>query len=261
MMADSSSHQVKARDETSDHQAIRMNDGSHGDAQAMQERKVMYRANVDMKVQNLEKAKEQIDTYVRNNKGYLVDSSRSRVGKEVTNRITYRIPRDSFDGFLDYLKKVAKEIPSQNISGQDVTEEYVDLESRLKAKKAVETRLLALMKEAKSTNDLLQVSKQLAQVQEQIEQLQGRKNYLDHRTLYSTVTIQATQESPLNSHEGESGTVERMKSSFVQSIGWLLDGLQGMLVVGAALIPPIFALGLVALLTYYGFRLYRRYKK
>lgn len=261
MMADSSSSQVKAGNTVADQQATRMNAGSYGDAMAMEERKVMYQANVDIKVQNLEKAKEQMDTYVQNKKGYLVDSSQSRVGNEITSRISYRIPRDSFDGFLDYLKQVAKEIPSQNISGQDVTEEYVDLESRLKAKKTVEKRLLALMKEAKSTKDLLQVSEQLAQVQEQIEQMKGRKNYLDHRTLYSTVTIQATQESPLNPPEGGAGIVERMKSSFDQSIRWLLDGLQGMLVVGAFLIMPVIVLGIIALLVFFGFRLCRRYKK
>lgn len=256
MMGDSS--QFKAENTAADSQATRMNADAYGDAMAMEERKVMYQANVDIKVRNLEKAKEQMDTYVRNKKGYLVDSSRSREGKEITSRITYRIPRDSFDGFLDYLKQVAKEIPSQNISGQDVTEEYVDLESRLKAKKSVEKRLFALMKEAKSTKDLLQVSEQLAQVQEQIEQMKGRKNYLDHRTLYSTVTIQATQESLLNSSEGEAGIVERMKSSFDQSISWLLDVLQGMLVVGAFLVMPVIVFGVFALLVFFGFRLYRR---
>ncbi|MGA8943575.1 MAG: DUF4349 domain-containing protein [Thermoactinomyces sp.] len=261
MMADSSSAQTRVGNTTADNQATRTNTDSYGDNIAMEERKVMYQANINMKVQNLEKAKEQMDAYIRNKKGYLVDSSRSRTGKEVTCRITYRIPHDSFDAFLDYLKQVAMEISSQNISGQDVTEEYVDLESRLKAKREVEKRLLALMKEATSTKDLLQVSEQLAQVQEQIEQLKGRKNYLDHRVLYSTVTIQATQVSSLNPPEGKAGTMEQMKSSFIQSVSWVLEVSQGMLVIGAALLPPAIVLGLLFLIFYAGFRLYRRYKK
>ncbi|MBA4601110.1 DUF4349 domain-containing protein [Thermoactinomyces mirandus] len=207
-----------------------------------------------MKVQNLEKAKKQMDSYVRNKKGYLVIASRSRAGKEVTGRFTYRVPYASFDGFLEYLKIVAREILSQNISGQDVTEEYVDLESRLKAKKAVEKRLLTYMKEAESTKDLLQVSEQLAQVQEQIEQLKGRKNYLDHRIVYSTVTIRATQESPPESAEGEPGILEQMKSSFSQSISWLQDVFKGMLVVGAALVPPLIILSLLVLPLIWWFR-------
>src|SRR5699024_6000993 len=152
----------------------------------------------------------------------------------------------------------AKEIPSQNISGQDVTEEYVDLESRLKAKKAVEKRLLHLMEEAKSTKDLLQVSERLAQVQEEIEQLKGRMNYLDHRTVYATVTIHATQEAPLGSPEETPDTGERMKSSFIQSIGLLKDLFQGSLVTGAALLPPLLVLALFFLPILW---LYRRRKR
>lgn len=227
-------------------------------ASSAEKRKVMYEANVKMRVKNLKQARKQIDEYIRKKEGYLVDASRNRDGKSVNGQMVYRIPRPSFYPFLGYLEKVAKEIPSQNISGQDVTEEYVDLESRLKAKKAVEKRLLHLMEEAKSTKDLLQVSERLAQVQEEIEQLKGRMNYLDHRTVYATVTIHATQEAPLGSPEETPDTGERMKSSFIQSIGLLKDLFQGSLVTGAALLPPLLVLALFFLPILW---LYRRRKR
>jgi len=75
-----------------------------------------------------------------------------------------------------------------SITGQDVTEEYIDLESRLKSKQAVESRF-SFMEQAEKTEDLLAISKDLAKVQEEIETIKGRMNYLENKADLATVTI------------------------------------------------------------------------
>ncbi len=77
----------------------------------------------------------------------------------------------------------------RNISGDDVTEEYVDLESRLKSKRVVEERLISFMNNAEKTEDLLKISEDLAEVQEEIETIEGRKKFLENQTSLSTIII------------------------------------------------------------------------
>ncbi|MFD1396822.1 DUF4349 domain-containing protein [Kroppenstedtia eburnea] len=205
---------------------------------AQEERKVIYRAELRMKVQNLKQAQQAMEAAARKEGGYLVESSQSRAEKEKTGNYVFRIPRESFHTYLERVEKTAQEMESRNITGKDVTEEYVDLESRLKAKKAVEKRLLEMMKGAKTTEDLLKVSEQLSRVQEEIEQLQGRLKYLENQTVYSTVTIHARQVIALEEPEGKPGLGEQISLAFVQSVGWVRDFFQGLLIFGAALLPP-----------------------
>ncbi|WP_170109590.1 DUF4349 domain-containing protein [Melghirimyces profundicolus] len=223
-----------------------------------EKRKVVYQANLDLRVDNLKKAREKMEEDARKKDGYLVEASQSRNGHDVTGRFVFRIPQESFHAFLDELERVAQEVSSRNLSGKDVTEEFVDLKSRLKAKKAVEKRLMEMMKEAKTTEDLLKVSERLSQVQEEIEQLKGRMQYLQNRTDYATVTVQARQVAPLEKPEGEPGWGERVSHSFVQSLGWLRDLFQGIVVLGAALLPPAAVLAILFLPLLWW---YRRWKK
>lgn len=206
---------------------------------AQEERKVIYRAELRIKVQNLKQAQQATEAAARKEGGYLVESSQSRAEKEKTGDYVFRIPRESFHTYLERVEKTAQEMESRKITGKDVTEEYVDLESRLKAKKAVEKRLLEMMKRAKTTEDLLKVSEQLARVQEEIEQLQGRLKYLENQTVYSTVTIHARQVIALEEAEGKPGLGERISLAFVQSVGWVRDLFQGLLIFGAASLPPV----------------------
>src|SRR5690625_6804027 len=96
--------------------------------------------------------------------------------------MTVRIPEKHFQTFLTDTEEEAAEVLSRNVSGQDVTEQYVDLESRLKSKHAVEERLLAFMEDAKKTEDLLKISKDLATVQEDIEVIVGKMKYLENQS-------------------------------------------------------------------------------
>ncbi|MBW9235445.1 DUF4349 domain-containing protein, partial [Leptospira santarosai] len=96
---------------------------------------------------------------------------------------------ENFEKFLLEAEGEAAKVLERNVTGQDVTEQYVDLESRVRSKRAVEERLLDFMSKAQKTEDLLKISEDLAQVQEEIEVMVGKMKYLENQTSFSTIEI------------------------------------------------------------------------
>jgi Flp pilus assembly protein TadB len=101
-----------------------------------------------------------------------------------------RVPADKFQESLDEIRKTADRVLVETVSGKDVTEEFVDIEARLKTKKALEERFLEIMKTAKTVQDALNVERQLASVRTEIERIEGRKRFLESQTSLSTINIE-----------------------------------------------------------------------
>lgn len=122
--------------------------------------------------------------------GYVssTESYSNAEGKITSGRILIRIPSEKFDISINEIKKIG-ELKSINISGQDVTQEYVDLESRLKNYEAQEKVLLDLMNKSTSVKDSIEVQKELSNVQGEIEVIKGRMNYLNNMVSFSTIEI------------------------------------------------------------------------
>jgi hypothetical protein len=93
------------------------------------------------------------------------------------------------DATLAQLRDWALEVRSQNISGQDVTEEYSDLQAQLRHLQATETQLLTFLKEAESTEAALSVYTELQRIQGEIERVKGRIQYLEQASALSSVTV------------------------------------------------------------------------
>ena len=205
--------------------------------------KMIYTANIDLTVKNYNNAKNDLEKLVSKYKGYMVHST-ERSEKNIEGRFTYRIPQDKFNAFIKELPKLSKSPPSIEINGTDVTEEMVDLQSRLKAKQALEKRLLELMEKATKTADLLDISTQLSNTQEQIEQIKGRINYLNNQVDYSTVHIKMEQN---DSHPYLLSTIRTtMSEAFSDSIASLgTFGVEALVFIGAIPIIVIVAILIV----------------
>ncbi|WP_416731154.1 DUF4349 domain-containing protein [Fictibacillus sp. JL2B1089] len=159
--------------------------------QMKNQRKVIYHADLEITVDRLQTSMEAVRKKLESMDGYMVESNTSTGEKDYESGVmVVRVPMKSFRPFLDEVRGLSKGTPNENIRGEDVTEEYVDLSSRLKAKQQVRERLEAFMKNAQKTEDLLKISGDLAAVQEEIEQVEGRLNFLQNQSDYSTVTIQ-----------------------------------------------------------------------
>ncbi|MGE6717134.1 DUF4349 domain-containing protein [Peribacillus frigoritolerans] len=210
------------------------------------ERKVIHQAQLELKVKNLEKAQMKIENKVAEYGGYVVESNVYREDEElVEGTITVRVPEAHFQDFLTDSEGEASEVVGRNVTGQDVTEQYVDLKARLKSKRAVEERLLAFMKDAEKTEDLLKISSDLAVVQEEIEQLTGQIKYLENQTSYSTVTITLSQDRIVvpGIDNKELNTWERTKKQLATSANLLLKAGSGIIVFIIGNLPILIILG------------------
>lgn len=212
-------------------------------------RKVIYNADLAVQVKNYETTVKEIQAEVEKKKGYIVDSNTYRDGEEgaLEGSVTVRIPENAFHSFIETVEKGSMKVMNRSISGQDVTEEFVDLESRLKSKQVVEKRLLDFMGKAEKTEDLLKISTDLANVQEEIEQLKGRMNYLQNQVDLATITIQIVEQSVSVPHLQNEGlnTWDKTKKQFMDSVNFILAAGSGLIVFFLGNIPVFLVVGLV----------------
>ncbi|WAA11727.1 DUF4349 domain-containing protein [Fervidibacillus halotolerans] len=209
-------------------------------------RKIIYTAYLEIEVKDYEQAFDEISRHATNNGGYVVESSMSATtNNQMKGQVTVRIPQEHFQTFLDQVKNVSNKVKKSSVQGQDVTEEYIDLESRLKSKRIVEDRLLNFMENAEKTTDLLAISKDLAEVQEEIESIIGRMNYLKNRADLATVTIFMSEKSVQIS--SKLNTWEQTKDQFKKSVNFLLNTFSTIIVFVIGGLPILFFVGIIGI--------------
>ncbi len=156
--------------------------------------------------------------------------------------LTMRIPEDRFDDALDRVDGLGERL-SLSVSSQDVTEEYVDLEGRLRYWKTQEDFYTRLMAEATEIEDLVTIQTRMQDVLLNIEQIEGRLRYLDSRTSFSTLTVGLTEvpgSTPIEDPD-DPGVLEEA----LEQAGEVLLATIGGLIVGAAFALPFILLALI----------------
>lgn len=155
--------------------------------------------------------------------------------------VTVRVPVDRFEDLLVAVGG-AGTVRGRDVSAQDVSAEFVDLEARLRHQQAQERFYLGLLEKAVSVNDAIAVQQQLDSVQERIEQIRGRLDWLRERTAFSTLTVELYESGAAGpSVDGLRPTLSRYwetaRDAFVNVVG-------AMLVVTFFLAPPLLLVGL-----------------
>jgi len=159
------------------------------------ERLVIRTADLELIVPDTEQALERIRGMVAELDGYVVSMTTYQLDRGVQASVTIRVPAESFDAALAQLKGLATTVRRESVSGQDVTEEYVDLESRLRHLRAKEDQLLQFLDQAEDTEATLAVYEQLSYTQQEIEQVSGRMKYLENQAALSTISISLTPDA------------------------------------------------------------------
>ncbi|MGG3571422.1 DUF4349 domain-containing protein [Bacillus gobiensis] len=225
------------------------------------EQMIIHEAQVEAEVKNYDEGVKWILERVSTVKGYVVNQSTTQEeddGKSGT--LDIRIPESSFQSFLDQLKGSSElSVLNQSVTGQDVTEEYVDLESRLAAKEAVEKRLYQFMENAKGTEDLLTVSNDLEKVQEEIESMKGRMNYLKTRSDMSNISLSLKEDALPGVTTTKLNTWERTQQEFMSSVNGLLSFGSTLIVFLAGRSPIFLLIAAIAGAAYYLFK--KRFRK
>lgn len=156
-------------------------------------KKLIYRANLNMEVKDYASAQSDVRNMITLAGGYIIEFSENMSEYEKGGTFILKVPASGFSSFLDNLEKIKNENIQQSITGQDVSEEYVDLESRLKAKQLMENQYIEFMKKATKSADLVAFANQLGAIQEEIEQIKGRMRYIDQNVSFSTVELRLYQ--------------------------------------------------------------------
>lgn len=210
--------------------------------------KLIYHANLIMEVENYAKAQSEVRNMVSLANGYIIEFTENMSEYEQGGTFILKVPASGFSSFLNRLEKVKHEKLEQSIKGQDVSEEYVDLESRLKAKQLMEIQYTEFMKKATKSTDLVSFANELGAIQEQIEQIKGRMRYIDQNVSFSTVELRLyqTDELVVAKEKTEQGPLlDRASSALKSSLNALSVTFQWIVVILAGALPLLIVAGIV----------------
>ncbi len=144
---------------------------------------------LNLVVKNIVDTAQKISKFAQERGGWVVSSNISQSEKILSGSITVRVPAESFDESMEYFKSLAERVSNERTQAQDITEEYVDLQSRLKNLEAAESQLLEIMERSGTISEVLQVQRELMNVREQIERIKGRMQYLEQSVKMSSITV------------------------------------------------------------------------
>lgn len=157
------------------------------------ERRVVVTTRLNILVQDPVKAEAEVQGWVREAGGFVSRTETERHGVRDGVWMILRVPMGAHDALSERLTGLGKR-QSKTLDSEDVTEEWLDLEARLRAQKALEERLIGFLGKAQDTDDLLKVESELTRVRTTIERIEGRQRFLADRTAYCTIHLTLSME-------------------------------------------------------------------
>jgi vacuolar-type H+-ATPase subunit I/STV1 len=122
--------------------------------------------------------------------GFVVSTQFSGEEDSRLGFVTVRVPADQLDSVLDQIRDMAVRVLTEHSSSQDVTEEYVDLDARVRNLERAEQQFLGILERAETIEDTLNVQRELTSIQGQLEQLKGRMQYLERTSATSLISVE-----------------------------------------------------------------------
>ncbi len=158
------------------------------------DRMLVYTARMELRVEDPQKAVERIWQLAEDLGGFVVSSSLESFtlpdGLPARRGVVrFRVPADALPEALARLRAMALEVLVDSLNARDVTEEYVDLQARLRNLQATEAQLQEILEQARTTADVLAVYRELTFVRQEIERIQGRMKYLEQVTAFALVEV------------------------------------------------------------------------
>jgi hypothetical protein len=182
-------------------------------------RKIIKDGNMEIRVNDLQEGKNTVDTLVMKFKAYYSNETFNNMDYAKGYTISIRVPSARFDEFIAALESGTGEVVFKNISSRDVTEEFIDLETRLNNKRNYLARYGDLLKQAKTVKDILEIQEKTRLIEEEVESVQGRLKYLNNQVDYSTLNLQINKKNDYSAYSPNKGSFfDRLKMSLVK--GW-----------------------------------------
>ena len=161
--------------------------------QVQETRKIIYNADMSLVVDDTEASVKQISDLAERLGGYVANMNAYRREDSMVYDITIRVPADQFETGLSSLRGLAVRVESESLGTDDVTDEYYDLDARLKTMEEAEAELTELLRQTReqggSVEDVMAVYDRLMQLRADIESLQGQLNRLEKLVAFSTISL------------------------------------------------------------------------
>jgi len=218
-----------------------------------EERMIIRTGDMSMVVEDVVDVRDKIAQLATRLGGWVVGSSIYGEEEELTGWISIRVPDETFDQAFAELRGLAVRVTSESTSSQDITEEYVDLQSRLKNAEATESQYLALLEKATTVEDTLKVYEALTQIRYEIEQIKGRMQYLERTSAMSLISVNLTPVATAKPLVSPTWSAREAFKSAVRGLTTFGQGL-ATAAIGAAIFSPIWG-------TIIGVLYWRRHRK
>ncbi|GEP49985.1 hypothetical protein FNO01nite_06570 [Flavobacterium noncentrifugens] len=153
------------------------------------DKKIIRNANLKFQSENPEETYLQIGKTAKKCNAIIENDNQEKSDSEISRTLIIRVPSQNFEPFLSEIGKGVAYFDTREITSSDVTEQYIDSETRLKNKRVLETRYLELLKKAGKVSEILEIEKELSDVREEIESKEAQLKYLQSQVSMSAITI------------------------------------------------------------------------
>lgn len=212
------------------------------------DRKVVTDTNFSLLVENVVESIQKLKTRAEEAGGFMVSSSVNRPEEGGNGTLIVRVPSDQLDAYLEEVRGASVRVVSENVMGNDVTDQYTDIEARLATLNQTKQIYQDMLSRATDVDEILRVQQSIFSVQDQIDSLQGQLQYLSNTTQSSLVTIYlSTDELSLPYAPGEPWRPQVVFKTAVRSLMMNLRGAAD-LVIWAVVYSPVLLVGLIIVL-------------
>jgi hypothetical protein len=182
-------------------------------------KKIIKDGRIGLRVEKLVDTKMRLDTLVKSHRGYYANESFINTDWESSYNLKVRIPYENFDKFISDIEIGYGEVQYKEIGARDVTDQFIDLETRLENKRNYLQRYNDLLKKANTVKDILEIEEKIRGLEEEIESTTGRLKYLSDLVDYSTLDLTISKQKDFKYNpERRANFLERLKQSL--SKGW-----------------------------------------
>lgn len=158
-------------------------------APEVKDRLVIQNSYLSLLVKNVRETADKIIEYTKTNGGYMVNSFLENPQESPTGNVTIRLPAKNLSSVLEYFRSQAIKVVSENLSGEDVTDQYTDIEARLVTLNKTKAKFEEILERAAKVQDILEVQREIINLQSQIDSYKGQQQYLEKSSQMAKITI------------------------------------------------------------------------
>ena len=168
----------------------RLTDFQDTEVQQIDNRKIVWTGNVEIKVESVDETTAKINELCKKYNAFVSNMNLNNTSYELSNDLTIRVNSEHFTPLMEELKGQGEFVRNVSVSSNDVTEQYIDVTSRLKTKKEVRERYIEILKnKTGKISEVLEAEEAIRKITEEIEAKEGQLRYLEDKIKYSTINL------------------------------------------------------------------------